>query len=152
MYAPMNVLSIRTNIVNAVPKPAANVPLNAGGRSYLPPLFKCETIKPAIMKSNRKDKTPPKKDPKDINPEAGTGKQDREQSRTQQTGNTDQFDPEKKNPTQESITFEQDIENERQNDPERNPQKRRPPHEDESEVAKQGKDFEPGIDESDTNL
>jgi hypothetical protein len=103
-----------------------------------------------------KEKNQDKKKPKDNgnrnkNPEAGTGKQDREQSRTELTGNTDIDAPQKQNPTQESITFEQDIDNAKQNDPERNPQKRKPMGEDEHEVAEQGKDFEPGIDEGTKN-
>ena len=106
------------------------------------------------MKKTERNKPPNKQAPKDKsdttqqNPEAGSGKQDREQSRTALTGNADIDNPDKQNVSKESITFEQDIENERQNDPERNHQRRKPRGEDEHEVAKQGKDFEPGIDEN----
>lgn len=107
------------------------------------------------MKNDEK-KIPPvtiNKKPHVINPEEGSGKQDREQGRdenadTAQYGDDfalekDEMDPRRK----ESVTFEQDIQNERENDVERDSQKRSPLGEDPSEIAKQGKEFEPGIDE-----
>jgi hypothetical protein len=91
------------------------------------------------------------------NPEKGTGKQDREQDRTSPLKRDPNYGDdfgvgtnEQKRGT-ESTTFEQDIENEQQNDPERNPQKRKPLGEDEAEVAKKGKIFEPKSDEDDIN-
>lgn len=90
--------------------------------------------------------TPDKKEPVE-NPEKGSGKQDREQARTEGGDDFSIENVDDKPPVKESVTFEQDVHNEQTNDPERDPQKRSPLGEDPSEIAKQGKEFEPGIDE-----
>lgn len=89
-----------------------------------------------------------KKQPKE-NPEAGSGKQDREQSRSEQPDGLNP-DPDK-NINQQSVTFEQDIQNERSNDTERDAREQPPLGEDPDQVAKQGKDFEPGPDDDNSN-
>ncbi len=106
------------------------------------------------MKKEKNDKTnkmPPvpfKKDEQE-NPERGSGKQDREQSRSEELNNEkDELAPEQK---PESVDFDQKIEHEREGDAERDPQKRMPLGEDPDHVAKQGKEFEPGIDEDNSN-
>jgi hypothetical protein len=101
---------------------------------------------------NNDSNNPPvpfKKQPVKENPEAGSGKQDREQSRIEQPQdlNPDQD----KNISQESVTFEQDIENDRSNDAERDTRKQKPLGEDPDHVAEQGKDFEPGPDYDNSN-
>ncbi len=106
------------------------------------------------MKTEKNDKTskmPPvpfKKDEQE-NPERGSGKQDREQSRMEDFDrDKDELAPEQ-NP--ESVDFEQKTQNEREGDTERDPQKRKPLSEDPDHVAKQGKEFEPGIDDDNSN-
>jgi hypothetical protein len=107
------------------------------------------------MKSSEKKKPTDKKsskgkDENTKNPEAGTGKQDREQSRTAQSGTDEEFEPQPDNETEENTSVNQNLTG-RKDHPEQNPQKRKVLGEDEGEVAKQGKNFEPGIDEIDKN-
>lgn len=88
---------------------------------------------------------PPVPFKKHENPEEGSGKQDREQSRIQTFENEDKEQPEN-NP--DSVDFERKMQNEQDGDTERDPKKRKAPGEDPDQVAKQGKDFEPGIDDN----